>query len=275
MRLFDILRGQKMFCRNYSSVSYQTIFIQICVLLICGMALSADAQGLKGFGFNRSRIVVMGNVKGGAEVSVINNSDNVYLLQSRTFIADGVSGFPLIQSTERPPFIVTPPLSRMDKNSRQSLRILVTPNNNMPSDRESLFYLMAKAIPSNPEKPDSDKDGVRKPQLLLALEQYVKLYYRPASLNAHAILDGEVSEKLKFSLKNGRLHVSNPTPYYITFGLLKVNGKSVESSEMRKMISPKGQQDYLLPAGISGVNVEWQIINEFGSMTDKATQNIT
>lgn len=264
-----------MLSRNNESAIKFIVFVQICILMMCGLSLSTNAQGLKGFGLDRSRVVIMENVKGGAEVGVINNSENVYLLQSRTFIADGDSGLPLHKSTDKPPFIVTPPLSRLDKNSSQSLRIFVTPNNNMPTDRESLFYLMAKAIPSNPEKIESDKYSVKKPQLLLALEQYVKLYYRPASLNAHAILDGEVSGKLRFSLKNGRLHVLNPTPYYITFGLLEVNGKTVESSEMRKMVSPKSQQDYLVPAGSRGGSVEWQIINEFGSMTDKASQEIS
>ncbi|MNL78859.1 putative fimbrial chaperone YcbF precursor [compost metagenome] len=66
--------------------------------------------------------------------------------------------------------------------------------------------------------------------------------------------------------------MSNPTPYHVTFGRLTVNGKAVDPEQLRRMVPPKGSQDYPLPAGVRGGSVVWQLIDEFGLMPDKQTQ---
>lgn len=242
-------------------------------IVAAGTVVPARAEGYPGFGLNTSRVVVMGDAKGGTGVTALNNSDTVYLVQSRVFQADGVSGYPLYQGGATPPFMVTPPLERMGPNSRLPLRILIAPGNALPKDRESLFFLLAKAIPA--VNPEEEKASREKPRVVVAMEQYVKLFYRPVGLNPQAVFDGEVANKLNFSLVNHRLQVSNPTPYHITFGLLTVNGKPVAAEQLRRMVPPKGLQDYPLPPGVTGGAVVWQIIDEFGLMPAKQTQPLT
>lgn len=237
--------------------------------LVTGASFPVRAVGYPGFGLNTSRVVVMGNARGGTLVTALNNSTTVYLVQSRVLPADGLSGYPLYQAKTKVPFLVTPPLSRMEANSQLPLRILNTPDNGLPQDRESLFFLQARAIPSVTPR-DSKAGGG--PQVVMALEQYVKLFYRPAGLSPTAIFDDEVAPELRFARVNNRLQVTNPTPYHITFGLLTVNGKSVDAAALRRMVPPKGQQDYPLPAGVAGGQVAWQIIDEFGLMPGKQTR---
>ncbi|MEH4266360.1 molecular chaperone [Klebsiella aerogenes] len=239
------------------------------VALVAGASFPVRAAGYPGFGLNASRVVVMGDARGGTLVTALNNSTNVYLVQSRVLPADGLSGYPQYQAKSKVPFLVTPPLSRMEANSQLPLRILNMPGNGLPQDRESLFFLLSRAIPSVTPR-DSKAGGG--PQVVMALEQYVKLFYRPAGLSPTAIFDDAVAPALRFARVNGRLQVTNPTPYHITFGLLTVNGKSVDAAALRRMVPPMGQQDYPLPAGVTGGPVAWQIIDEFGLMPAKRTR---
>ncbi|HFD2064148.1 TPA: molecular chaperone [Serratia marcescens] len=226
------------------------------------------AAGYPGFGLNASRVVVMGDANKGTMVTALNNSTNVYLVQSSIWPAKGVTGYPVDAASPTAaggvPFIVTPPLKRMEANSQLPLRILTTPNNTLPRDRESLFFLAAKAIPS---VPPADANGEQKPRVVMALQQFVKLFYRPASLKPHAIFDGDVAPQLRMSLAGGRLHVTNPTPYHITFGVLTVNGRKVDPEALRVMVPPMGSQDYPLPSGVTRGEVVWQVIDEFGLVT--------
>lgn len=252
------------------------VLVALCAALL--HIPSVRAEGYPGFGLNLSRVVVMADAKGGTTAVALNNSDNVYLVQSRVYPADGLTGFPAALNapgTRTPPFLVTPPLRRLGPQSRLPLRIMVTPDNGLPQDRESLFFLSAKAIPSVPP-PDKTREKTASPRVILALQQYVKLYYRPAGLKPHAIYDGDVAPKLSVSLSGGMLQVTNPTPYHIAFGLLTVNGKPVEQKVLRLLTPPEGTQRYPLPAGTGhpGDKVVWQVIDEFGLVTAKQTQTL-
>ncbi|EGK4669813.1 hypothetical protein IO967_004851, partial [Escherichia coli] len=53
----------------------------------------------------------------------------------------------------------------------------------------------------------------------------IKLIMRPASLEN--IKDASYGDKLRWSINNGKLTVENPTPYYINFSEIKLNGKNI------------------------------------------------
>jgi fimbrial chaperone protein len=57
-----------------------------------------------------------------------------------------------------------------------TLRIIDATNNQLPQDRESLFWMNVKAIPS------MDKSKLSDNTLQLAIISRIKLYYRPAKL---------------------------------------------------------------------------------------------
>ncbi|MCW2457370.1 UNVERIFIED_ORG: fimbrial chaperone protein [Rahnella aquatilis] len=226
-------------------------------------ALSAHAAG--GFGFDRTRVVVMAGSRGGTLITARNVTNNLYLIQSRVEQADGATGLPLEGKDAREdiPFLVTPPLERVLPQTRLPLRILEKPGNTLPPDREALFFISTKAIPSGPA-PKGDGEGMR---LMLALQQSVKLFWRPKGLSPDAIYRGEVAPELKMQVSGTTLKVTNPTPYFITFRELKVGGRALDASTLRPMVPPKGTQTYALPAGITGTSVTWTITDEYGNPT--------
>lgn len=249
-----------------------------------------------GFGLSLSRVVVTADDRSSGQVYAVNNSENVYLVQSRIWPADGVTGYAVADKPGTPratvPFMVTPPLKRIERNGILPLRIITLPQAAaLPTDRESLFFLSSKAIPSQDSssaagkakggEKDTGKEVTRDTgeaegaRLSLALQSFIKLYYRPSGLGAHAIFDGNVADKLTFSRSGDHLTVTNPTPYHITFGLLTVAGKPVDADSRRVMVPPKGAQSYPVPAGTPMGEVTWQIIDEFGLMTDLCRQPLS
>lgn len=258
----------------------------LLVLLIQGLTMAHAGQKpagtvrYPGFGLGASRVVLMQGDASTGQVVAVNNSDSVYLVQSRIWPADGGTGYPLTREGEKKasvPFLVTPPLKRMDSWSTLQLRILVTPDNQLPSDRESLFFFSSKAIPSEgsgePEKVAAGTGSTAR--MSMALQSFIKLYYRPKGLGPHAIFDGEVAPALSVNrTPDGHLRVVNPTPYYLTFGVLTVDGKAVDAEARRAMVPPKGEHDYPMPAGAGrkGAVVKWQLIDEFGLVTDEQHQ---
>ncbi|WP_181899100.1 fimbrial biogenesis chaperone [Citrobacter koseri] len=228
-----------------------------------------------GFGLGFSRVVVAEGDRSSGQVTAVNNSDNVYLVQSRVWPADGTTGYPLTGARDDKdnnrvpvPFLVTPPLKRLESWSTMQLRIITTPDNHLPADRESLFFLSSKAIPSvAPVKADPGRVTA---QMSMALQSFIKLYYRPKALDQYAIFDGKVAPRLTFSRPDGgHIRVTNPTPYHITFAVLTVGGKAVDAEKRRAMVPPLGDYDYPLPDGTTGREVKWQIIDEFGLVTNE------
>ncbi len=72
---------------------------------------------------------------------------------------------------------MTPPLFAMKGKKENTLRILDATNNQLPQDRESLFWMNVKAIPS------MDKSKLTENTLQLAIISRIKLYHRPAKFS--------------------------------------------------------------------------------------------
>jgi P pilus assembly chaperone PapD len=109
------------------------------------------------------------------------NKDNAlpWLIQSWTDTGD---------ETTRGPFIVTPPLFRLDAQKEQSLRIAWN-GSSLPEDRESLFYMNIRTIPAT-AKEDSDKNMLR-----LIYKTRLKLFWRPSGLKG---TPGDTCKNLHF-----------------------------------------------------------------------------
>ncbi|EHP1067845.1 molecular chaperone [Escherichia coli] len=201
--------------------------------------------------------VIYNEGKRDASIIVYSTSDETspYLIQS--FIDnDGEKGN--LKSTEKLPFIVTPPLFRLEPGKENTLRIVKT-GGDLPNDRESVFWLNVKAIPG------IDKKNRTENSLKLTLKNRVKLFYRPASILTNK-KNEKTFEDVRFIKSGSALIVDNPTPYYISFSQLKVGGKKVVTDFV--MTPPKGKAHYPLPHDSSGVDVEWSTITDYGSVSE-------
>ena len=178
-------------------------------------------------------------------LGVSNNDDkSTFLIQSWVENANGVK----INS-----FVITPPLFLMKGKKENTLRIIDGTNNSLAKDRETLFWLNVKAIPSM-EKTLKDQNTLQ-----FAIVSRIKLLYRPKGLS---IAPEKAPSELRFSRSGSTLTVTNPTPYYITATNVLSNRKELKSF----MVPPMGNTLVALPAGIDNT-INYQTINDFGALT--------
>lgn len=251
----------------------RTLLPGLLLTVTSGLA-TAQAAPLQGVGFSYSRVVMMEENRGGATVDINNNTANVYLMQSRVLGANAATGMPVPLKEGAAPFLVLPPLKRLDALGSLPLRIVASPAGtaNLPRDRESVFFLAAKAIPSltEPEAGKGVNDG--KGRVAIALVNNIKLFWRPKGLKSEAI--DNVANTLSVSRDGDRLKVTNPSGYYLTFSSLKVGGQSVPVEALRAMVPPRGAQDYPLPKGVTGGTASWTLINEYGLPTKEQQDTV-
>lgn len=190
----------------------------------------------------------------GATLPVINVQDYPILVQSRVVMDD--------RKTPAP-FVVTPPLFRLDGGQQNQLRIVRT-GGTFAQDRETLNWLCVTGIP--PKADDlwgQTQDGKALPpknvtlQFQVRVNNCVRLLVRPSAIRG---TPDDVASSVTWSREGGRLKATNPTPFYMNLASLSVGGKEIRGAEA---IPPLGTQTYALPAGASG-DVTWKVITDFG-----------
>ena len=172
-------------------------------------------------------------------VSLRNTANEPYLVQSKILPDDTLD----MPRTAKSPFIATPPLFLMKGQSEHQLRILYT--GNLPSDRESLFWLSVSAIPSVNDAGNS--------RVLIAFRQQVKLIWRPDSL-------AEKQGKLRWQRHQRDVIVSNGSAWYITLAGMQINGKTLAGGVVPPFSS---RQQPWCPA-MGKCTVSWQDIDDMG-----------
>ncbi|GHL17171.1 hypothetical protein ECZU24_00120 [Escherichia coli] len=144
------------------------------LFLLSAISINAIAAG--GFGLGSTRLVYPSDSQQ-ITLSVQNGGANTsYLIQS--WIDDNQS------SKKSQDFVVTPPLFMLPTRKEASLRIMFIGKSQLPTDRETLFWMNVKAIPPTDEK------NTQKNTLQLALHKLnyftVRLIY-PFKLVKHGI----------------------------------------------------------------------------------------
>jgi fimbrial chaperone protein len=242
-----------------------------CLSLVAGIPLSVHAATEStGITFYVLRVIYPAAEKKGVTMKIYNKTKTPYLMQSLIRPVDPATGEVNMDVAEniQMPFIVTPPLSRMDPGGELSLRIRRN-DVALPTDRESVFFLSMKGIPAQ-IAPEQRAQNETSSQVTLAVVNSLKVFYRPEGLAKRAVAD--VAGKLRFRLNGDRLIAENPTPYWLTFSRLKVGGSAVDNTQLRLMVPPKGQRQYAVPKGTTGA-IEWQLIDEDGWDTPVKRQN--
>ncbi|ELX8379435.1 molecular chaperone [Providencia vermicola] len=198
-----------------------------------------------------TRVIYDANSKE-ASISVRNNDKRPYLIQSWI---DNFEG----QNQAKLPFVITPPLFRIEPESTNSLRIVYT-GKDLPEDRESIFWLNVKSIPPT--------DPKAKNNLTISINNRIKLIYRPKSLfNSDA---ENAYKKVTFERNGNMLVGKNPTPYYVSFSDLQVGNKSINEPAM---LPPMGEQSWNI-SGAQGNKVMWKAVSDAGAITDSQEQTL-
>lgn len=234
--------------------------ITFILLLILSQALPAYAETPVGFRFSNMRIVFLEKVNAGAFAELENANKDPYLIQSWIVAADEQTGLPMDKNSQQDavPFVITPPLHRLEVGERYRWRIQRVGNQGLPSDRESVFYVALKAIPT------TEKQAQDKGEFVLSPVIYQKMLYRPAALEE--LRTDMLADKATFRREGNQLVVRNDSPLYMTFATLQVGDYEMPESELYKMVPPFAEQRYPLPASAKG-NVMWRLLNEYAIAT--------
>ncbi|HCA9575734.1 TPA: fimbria/pilus periplasmic chaperone [Klebsiella pneumoniae] len=214
--------------------------------LLMAAASGISANSHAGVALGATRVIYPAGQKQ-VQLAVSNNDDSsTYLIQSWVENNEGVKDGS---------FVITPPLFAMHGKKENSLRIIDATNNLLPQDRESIFWLNVKAIPS------MDKTKLSDNTLQLAIVSRIKLYYRPEKL---PLAPDKAAEQLTFSRSGTVLTLNNPTPYYLTVTELSAGTRGLENA----LVPPMGKTTVKLPAD-SGTNITYRTINVYGALTPK------
>lgn len=220
--------------------------IIVSLLTISTIFTSSVFASSGGVGLGATRLVYMGAVTQ-STLSVRNtNQASPFLIQS--WIEDE-------KGNRTSDFVITPPLYLLKPASESVIKVMNS-GKKLPQDRETLYWLTVKAIPQ------MDKNSSEN-SLQFASANRIKVFYRPAGLEGNV---NDAWKKIRGEFRQGKITLSNPTPYYITTINISVDGKPAKSV----MIPPKGTA--VLPDSFPDASqLRYQTINDFGAWTPPAT----
>ncbi len=157
------------------------------------------------------------------------------------------------------PLIATPSLFRLDPGMEQLVQIQNLPND-LPTDRESLFYFNLQEIPQVQDRSEN--------VLNIAMRTRIKVFHRPSQLKGRP---EDHVKHLQWSIRkiDGVRHlvVNNPSPYHYTFSRLELSdGKQTEKVRSMAMAVPFGEQTYRLSntALRAKLQLTFSTINDYG-----------
>jgi chaperone protein EcpD len=162
------------------------------------------------------------------------------------------------------PFVLTPPLFRLDPTKVQSLRVVYT-HDPLPENRESLFWLNVLDIPprgaANSDVPN---------QLDLAFKHRMKVFFRPAGL-AGSAANAPARLTWKLLSKDGKLvgiEASNPTAYHVSLIQVTATAGGHPVDVKADMVDPFASRSFDLPDPVAAPNgtvaLEYSFVNDYG-----------
>jgi chaperone protein EcpD len=175
-------------------------------------------------------------------------------------------------NTAKAPFLVSPPVSRIDVGKGQSIRLIYT-GEPVPQDVESIYYFNLLEIPP---KPAAEEGG----QLLqFAFRTRIKLFLRPDGLEGDA---NEAPTKITWRAERHgdvwEVIASNPTPYHVTFLNLDVKtGDATLATSAGGMLKPRETSTFSMKSKndsfMTWEKIEYRFVNDHGGVVSSSVSN--
>lgn len=179
----------------------------------------------------QSRIIFLGNQQA---KSILLANSNDYAIMVQTWIDHG-EGSP---DTDDIPFVSTPTIFRLNPAEIKGVRILYN-GDQLPQDRESLFWFNMYEIPPNNEHLQSQNS------VLVTMNTQIKLLYRPIGVT---MLPAEAIKTVTCHyLQSGTLECTNPSPLYLSVinaQLETATGNVETRNKQNLMLSPFSKKTY-------------------------------
>lgn len=165
------------------------------------------------------------------------------------------------------PFVVNPPLFRINPHKGQMARLIYLPQTALPQDRESIFYLNFKQIPALQES-SADQN-----KLIFLVKNRLKVFYRPKSIIGNVeVMPQKWTYTLQQQTKGSTVTVHNPTGYYanLTTATLKVKQQSYSiDPKSVAMIAPYSNATWPLPKKVTADQdsvLSVTYVNDYGAI---------
>lgn len=191
----------------------------------------------------------------GANLAVTNPQNYPMLVQSTVLEED---------KQTRSPFIVTPPLMRLDGKQSSRLRVVRT-GGEFASDRETLQWVCVKAIP--PKEDDewamdknnkSVKNNSVSVKIRYSINSCIKMFLRPSIIKGDPI---DSARNITWGFEGGLLVAKNNSPFYVNLNSIVVGKIRVTNPNF---IPPFGEYKITTAKVKRGDTVTWSVVNDYG-----------
>ncbi|MEY6362076.1 fimbria/pilus periplasmic chaperone, partial [Salmonella enterica subsp. enterica serovar Corvallis] len=148
----------------------------------------------------------------------------------------------------------------------QTIKIMYTGSQTLPSDRESVFWFNVLEVPP---KANKNENSAAQNTLQLAFRTRIKLFYRPQGLGD---LAGEAPAKLTWRMKHEQgksvVTVNNPTPYFVSFNSIELESTGKKYIVDGQMAAPLTETSFTLKTATttSSGKINYSFINDFGGI---------
>jgi len=164
------------------------------------------------------------------------------------------------------PFVVTPPIFRIEPGTGQTVRLLFT-GKDMPQDRESVFFLNSLQIPSlNPAHSNQN-------QMLLMVRNRLKIFYRPPGIEGSPQRAIErLSLRVSGQGKDKQIIANNASGYYLSFASGSLSCGSHSATLKSVMIAPRSESALSVqgtcPLDAASIRATIRYIDDHGGIRD-------
>lgn len=168
-----------------------------------------------------------------------NKSKNVFMVQSWFENEDGTKA-----NQNEVPFVVLPPLAKIEPQRGQTLRIIKGIEKALPQDQESVFYFNFLQIPSNAAIAEVAASSNK---IVVTVKHKVKLFYRPKQVinyNRNWEKDFQV-QLINYQDGIAKVRLVNKQPLHVSLsGNMFIEHLGEKWFSETKMISPNSYQDF-------------------------------
>ncbi|EMK1730711.1 fimbria/pilus periplasmic chaperone [Salmonella enterica] len=163
------------------------------------------------------------------------------------------------------PFVLTPPINRVDSGKGQTLRISYTGVPALPTDRESVYWLNVLEVPAKDKSNENNKQ-----KLNIVFRTRIKLFYRPEGLTGNS---NDAPDELHWNLNGQYITVQNNSKYNITIFTIHYKTKGSLSEISGKMIAPGEFQQFSMKTSGDINGLSFSTINDYGALVNHKAKN--
>lgn len=208
-----------------------------------------------------SRIIYPENVKA-VDIQFKNNSNIPYVIQ--TWFDNGDEHSKPEEKSDAP-FIVTPPVFRIQPKTGQIARVIFTHTLTVPEDRESVFWFNTLQIPPANLQSENNPNA-----MMIMLRNRLKVFYRPVSVGNPGNILKNISVTPVYDMTKGTgVEIDNPQPWHLSLLDISLNVDNKNLVSDAEMISPFSKKTFWFSAGnkrLQGVStISVAAINDQGA----------